>query len=81
MSNKQYFFPECDGVTYHITCTRHPWRRYLELTIDEQCFTLPWGEREEIFRLGDEQAILCVARSGRVRIRLRDGEIPETAPS
>ena len=77
MSRKQIFSPECDGVTYHITCVRHPWRRYLELSIDEQSFKLPWGEREEPFRLGEEQAILCVSRSGSVRIRLRDGEVPE----
>lgn len=77
MSKKQIFTPECDGVSYRVVCIRHPWRRYLELSINDQSFTLPWGEREEIFRLGEEQAVLCVERSGKVRIRLRDGEIPE----
>ena len=73
----QFFSAELDGVVYRIQCTRKRFPKHLTLQIDEQTFELPWGAREEIFRLGEEQAILCVAKNGTVAIRLRDGFIPE----
>jgi hypothetical protein len=77
MSKKiQYFAPVCDGKTYHIRCQRFRFRKKLLIAIDGDEFELPWGEREEIFRLGDEQAVLCVAKDGSVSIRLRDGMVP-----
>ena len=50
---------------------------HIRMEIDGESFTLPRTQREEIFRLGDEQAILCVDRKGRATIRLRDGVIEE----
>ena len=49
------------------------------MQIDDQTFELPWGAREEIFRLGDEQAVLIVAKNGKIAIRLRDGLVAEQA--
>ncbi|MBQ7336995.1 MAG: hypothetical protein IJW40_00920 [Clostridia bacterium] len=78
--NQQYFAPVCDGRIFRIHVTRHPLRKKLTMQIDDETFELPWGAREEIFRLGDEQAVLCVAKNGRIAIRLRDGEVPECDP-
>ena len=75
--NQQYFLAECGEKTYPIRCIRHPFRKKLVVQIEEQSFELPWGAREEIFRLGDEQAILIVAKNGKISIRLRDGLVPE----
>jgi hypothetical protein len=75
--NQQYFLATCGDQTYPIRCTRYRFRKKLVLQIEEQSFELPWGAREEIFRLGDEQAILIVEKNGKVAIRLRDGIVPE----
>ena len=77
MKKQQLFAPVVDGSVYRIRCTRRPFHKGLVLEINGESFSLPWGAREEIFRLGDEQAVLCVAATGRVSIRMRDGEIPE----
>lgn len=66
-----------DGETHHITYKRRALSRKVCMEIDGESFTLPRTQREEIFRLGDEQAILCVDRKGRATIRLRDGVIEE----
>ena len=52
-------------------------QQYFLATCGDQTYELPWGAREEIFRLGDEQAILIVEKNGKVAIRLRDGLVPE----
>ena len=75
--NQQHFVATCGEQTYSICCTRHRFRKKLILQIEEQIFELPWGAREEIFRLGDEQAILIVAKNGKIAIRLRDGLLTE----
>ena len=79
MKKEQYFAPVCDGRVYRICCSRRSFHRGIRIEIDGEAFELPWGAREEIFRLGDEQAVLCVAKNGRVSIRVRDGEVPELA--
>lgn len=54
----------------------------ITVTIDGDSFTLPAGflglgaARRDIFRLGDEQAVLCVERSGKMSLLLR-GEAVE----
>ena len=75
--NQQYFIATCGDQTYSICCTRHRFRKKLTMQIDDQTFELPWGAREEIFRLGDEQAVLIVAKNGKIAIRLRDGLLAE----
>ena len=77
--NQQYFLVTCGEQTYSIRCTRYRLCKKLTMQIDDQTFELPWGAREEIFRLGDEQAVLIVAKNGKIAIRLRDGLVAEQA--
>ena len=66
-----------DGTEHVLTYTYSAFRREVTLTIDGECFLLPKGERQEPFRLGDEQAMLIIHRSGRAAIRTREGEAQE----
>lgn len=51
--------------------------RTVTLEIDGEAFLLPRGKREEIFRVGEEQAILGIGGNGRATIRMKNGIIPE----
>ena len=60
-------------------------RGRLTVTIDGEDFRLPAGflglgaARREIFRLGDEQAVLVVEKNGRAQLIFRGGTVePET---
>ncbi len=78
MAKEQKWCVELDGTTYHITYTRRAFSGNVTMQINDESFTLPRGEREEIFRLGDEQAILCVDRHGKASIRLKQGMLEES---
>ena len=73
MAKKQYFHITLDGVAHEIIYTRPPFSRRVTVEIDGERYELPRGRREEPFRLGDEQAILCIDRKGRASIRTRQG--------
>ena len=77
MAKKQCFTVTLDGVTHTLVYTRSAFWRHVVLEIDGERFELPKGAREEPFRLGDEQAILCIRCDGSAAIRMRDGEIEE----
>jgi hypothetical protein len=70
--------PTEDGCMHDLRCVYRPLRRTITVCIDggEQ-YVLPSGAREELFRLGDEQAILCVKRNGSVYVRTAKGEFYE----
>ena len=69
---------EEDGRAHVVRCTYRPLRRSLVICIDDgEAYVLPAGAREELFRLGDEQAILCVKRNGSVSIRTKSGEFTQ----
>lgn len=78
MAKKQTWRVELDGVEHTLTYTRPTFASYILFQIDGDCFELPRGAREEPFRLGDEQAALCIRRNGKASIRLREGELPES---
>ena len=73
MAKRQYWEIVLDGQTHRLTYTRRALRATVTLDIDGTRFELPRGEREEPFRLGDEQAILGIDRHGRASIRTRHG--------
>ena len=77
MAKTQHWRVSLADGEHELTYTRYALRSTVTLTIDGECFTLPKGEREEPFRLGDEQAILIIRKNGSAAIRLRDGEITE----
>ena len=78
IKTKTISIPAKDGMEHTLHYERHSIRRFLVVTVDgEQPFRLPWGAREEIFRLGDEQAILCVRANGMVSVRTAQGEFTE----
>lgn len=77
MPRTQRFCVTLDGVTHTLIYTRSAFWRHVVLEIDGERFELPRGEREEPFRLGDEQAILRIKRDGSAAILTRDGEIPQ----
>ena len=80
MSKIQSWTAEWDGKSYHIRYTRRPFSRQATLEINGEAFPVDkTPPREEIFRLGEEQAILCIDRKGNAAIRLRDGFLPEEA--
>ncbi|MBQ7319053.1 MAG: hypothetical protein IJW97_02585 [Clostridia bacterium] len=70
--------PTDDGITHEIRSIYRPLRHTLTLSIDNgEQYVLPSGAREELFRLGDEQAILCVKRNGSISVRTANGEFFE----
>ena len=73
MAKRQYWEIVLDGRTHRLTYTRRAFSSKVTLDIDGTSFELPRGEREEPFRLGDEQAILGIDRHGRASIRTRLG--------
>lgn len=77
MAKRQYWEITLDGKTHRLTYTRRAFCSKVVLDIDGDRFELPRGEREEPFRLGDEQAILCIDRHGRAAIRTRQGTVEE----
>ena len=64
-------------VTHRLVYTRSFWSSKVTLQIDDEVFTLPCGARREPFRLGEEQAILHIRRSGKAQILTREGVVPE----
>ena len=77
MAKTQHWRIARSGNEHVLTYTRYAIRNKITLEIDGECFTLPKGEREEPFRLGDEQAILIIRKNGSAAIRLRSGEVAE----
>lgn len=77
MAKTQLFTIVLDGEEHHLTYRRSLFWRHVELTIDGERYELPRGAREEPFRLGDEQAILCIRKDGSAAIRTRLGEAAE----
>ena len=77
MAKRQYWEIAMDGQTHRLTYTKRAFCATVTLNIDGTSFELPRGEREEPFRLGDEQAILGIDRHGRATIRTREGIVPE----
>lgn len=73
MAKKQQFHITLDGVEHEVIYTRPTFGRRVFIEIDGERYGLPRGAREEPFRLGDEQAILCIDRKGRASIRTRQG--------
>ncbi len=76
--NVQYFEIPDGELTHIVRWERFRFRKKLIIRIDQDEFELPWGKRDEIFRLGEEQAILHVAGNGKVSIQLRDGIVEES---
>ena len=77
MARIQRFHVLCGDGAHELTYTRPFLSRHVVLEIDGERFELPKGERQEPFRLGDEQAILCIDRNGRASILVREGEVRE----
>ena len=75
MPRTQRFITVLDGVTHTLVYTRSVFWRHVVLEIDGERYELPRGEREEPFRLGDEQATLCIRKDGSAAIFTREGEI------
>ena len=73
----QSWTAEIDGNSYHIRYTCSRFSRRATLQINGESFPVDKEPKEEIFRLGEEQAILCIDRRGNAAIRLRDGLLPE----
>ena len=80
MAKKQCFLIESDGEQHRVIYTRAAFSNKIVVEIDGEQFTLPRGAREESFRLGDEQAILSIAKNGKASVRTRRGEAQEVAP-
>lgn len=80
MAKKQYFLIELDGAEHRVIYTRSAFSKNVHINIDGEEFELPRGVREEPFRLGDEQAILSIAKNGKASIRTRQGEAKEVTP-
>lgn len=81
MAKPQKWHVDLDGTAYTITYTHRAFSGKVTVQINEENFTLPCGEREEIFRLGDEQAILCIDHRGKATIRMKQGILEESDPS
>ena len=79
MAKKQYFLIALDGEEHKIIYTRAAFSRSVTIEIDGEAFELPRGAREEPFRLGDEQAILTIAKNGKASISTRLGVAAEVA--
>ena len=79
VAKKQYFRIILDEVTHEVIYTRPSFSRHVLIEIDGEAFELPRGAREEPFRLGDEQAILCIAKNGKASIRTRYGAVDEVS--
>lgn len=77
MAKTQRFTIVLDEKAHHLTYRRSFFWNHVELEIDGERYELPKGEREEPFRLGDEQAILCIRKNGSAAIRTRFGEATE----
>lgn len=77
MAKKQYFLIKLDGAEHRVIYTRSAFSKTIRINIDGEEFELPRGAREEPFRLGDEQAMLSIAKNGKVSIRTRKGEAQE----
>jgi hypothetical protein len=77
MARVQRFHVVCDDVAHELIYNRPRFSRHVVLEIDGEKFELPKGERQEPFRLGNEQAILCIGRDGRASILVREGEVRE----
>jgi hypothetical protein len=77
MPRTQRFSVTLDGVTHTLVYTRSAFWRHVVLEIDGEIYELPRGEREEPFRLGDEQAVLRIRKDGSAAIFTREGEIPQ----
>ena len=77
MAKTQHFTIVLDEETHHLTYRRSFFWNHVELVIDGERYELPKGAREEPFRLGDEQAILCIRKNGSAAIRTRLGEATE----
>ena len=77
MPRIQRFSVTLDGVTHTLVYTRSAFWRHVVLEIDGEIYELPRGEREEPFRLGDEQAVLRIRKDGSAAIFTREGEIPQ----
>ena len=71
-----------EGDTLDVTYTLSRLRGRITVTIDGDVYTLPAGlfgmraARREIFRLGDEQAILVVAGNGSAELLLAGDRLP-----
>ena len=71
-----------EGDTLDVTYTLSRLRGRITVTIDGDVYTLPAGlfgmraARREIFRLGDEQAILVVAGNGNAELLLAGDRLP-----
>ena len=79
MAKKQYFLIGPDGEEHLVVYTRAVLSKAVRIEIDGEAFELPRGAREEPFRLGDEQAILSIAKNGKASIRTRYGEAQEVS--
>jgi hypothetical protein len=77
MPRTQRFLVTQNGVLHTLIYTRSVFWRHVVLEIDGERYELPCGEREEPFRLGDEQAVLCIRKNGSAAILIREGEIKE----
>lgn len=74
MAKTQRFTIVFDGEEHRLTYRRSLFWRHVELDIDGETYKLPKGAREEPFRLGDEQAVLCIRKNGSAAIHTRLGE-------
>ena len=77
MARIQRFHVLCGDVEHELIYTRPRFSHHVVLEIDGERFELPKGERQEPFRLGEEQAILCIGCDGRASILVRGGEVRE----
>ena len=77
MAKVQKWEIELNGEKFSLVYTRKALSGKVSMEINGEKFILPRKEREEIFRLGDEQAILCVDRKGKASIRIKNGEVAE----
>ena len=78
MAKKQTWRVVLDGVAHTLTYTRPTFGSCIVFQLDGDRFELPRGAREEPFRLGDEQAVLCIHRNGKASVRLRDIVLEES---
>ena len=75
----QYTTDEC---THEVTYTLSRLQGRITVTVDGDAYTLPAGlfgmraARREIFRLGDEQAILVVTGNGNASLLLGGDPLP-----
>ena len=66
-----------DDISHTVNYTFARWKGRITVTIDGESFDLPAGflglkaARREIFRLGDEQAILAVDKKGEAELIFR----------